>query len=126
MKNFYKLGLAGIMKKEILIISLTVVGLIIGISFAKAGNVVSVNGTITADNHYALYYGSNNGSSLTFVGQNESGFGGSPGNYNWSVAENWNFTMNEGDYIYIAAWSDNALWLRGSWVNLLPVYHRLF
>lgn len=70
---------------------------------------VSIEATITADNYYALYYGTENGSSITFVGRNELGWGGSPGAYNWSVAENWSFDVKKGDYIYVAAWSDNAV-----------------
>lgn len=63
----------------------------------------SVQATVTADNHYALY--SVNGGSINFVGRNEVGPVGEPGTYNWSVAETWNFQTD--DVIYIAAWSDD-------------------
>jgi hypothetical protein len=84
--------------------------------------IVSIEATITADNHYALYYGTEDGSSITFVGRNELGWGGDPGTYNWSMAENWSFEMNEGDYIYVAAWSDDvvAQGLLGQFVTSLP------
>lgn len=60
---------------------------------------------VTADNHYALYTGDASG--VTFVGTNETGAGGAPGTYNWSRPEPWTFTT--GQFIYIAAWSDNSI-----------------
>jgi len=69
---------------------------------------VSVEATITADNHYALYFGAVDGSFVTFVGRNESGVAGSPGSYNWSLPEFFTFDMVVGDCIYIAVWSDDA------------------
>jgi hypothetical protein len=69
---------------------------------------VAIEATITADNHYALYFGATNGSFVTFVGRNELGSGGSPGSYNWSQAESFTFDITTGDCIYIAAWSDDA------------------
>jgi hypothetical protein len=68
---------------------------------------VSIEATITADNHYALYFGAANGSFVTFVGRNELGYDGSPGSYNWSEAESFSFDIIHGDYIYIAAWGDD-------------------
>ena len=76
-------------------------------SAASAG-IVPTNqfqATITADNHYALFTGTP--LSLTAHGHNELGPGGDPGPYNWSVAENYTFTTN--GFIYIAAWSDDAV-----------------
>ena len=46
-----------------------------------------VVGTITADNHYGIYTGSSDGSSLSFIGRNETGTAGNPGSYNWSLPE---------------------------------------
>lgn len=63
----------------------------------------TVQATVTADNHYALY--SVNGGAINFVGRNEVGPVGEPGTYNWSEAETWNFQTE--DVIYIAAWSDD-------------------
>ena len=60
-------------------------------------------GTVTADNHYAVY--ADNGGALSLIGGNETGAGGSPGQYNWSIAETHQFEA--ADDIYIAAWSDN-------------------
>jgi hypothetical protein len=60
--------------------------------------------TMTADNHYAIY--ADDGEVLTFVGGNELGRLGDPGNYNWSLPET--FTFGAGPAIYIAAWSDDA------------------
>lgn len=76
-----------------------------GALFAAAGvaNAATVVGTLTADNHYALY--SQNGESVNFVGRNEVGIEGDPGTYNWSLPETWTFETD--GPIYIAAWSDD-------------------
>lgn len=63
---------------------------------------LNISGTITADNHYALFARVNG--QITLVGGNETGVFGSVGAYNWSVGETWNIT-NATD-LYIAAWSD--------------------
>jgi hypothetical protein len=63
----------------------------------------TVQATVTADNHYALY--NVNDGVINFVGRNEVGPVGEPGTYNWSIAETWNFQTD--DVIYIAAWSDD-------------------
>ena len=68
---------------------------------------ITMEATITADNHYGLYFGAVNGSLVTFVGRNELGYDGSPGSYNWSEAESFSFDIIAGDYIYIAAWGDD-------------------
>ena len=61
--------------------------------------------TFTADNHYAIY-GEYDGT-LELIGSNESGASGSPGAYNWSLAET--FTFDTPDTVYIAAWSDDRV-----------------
>jgi hypothetical protein len=71
-------------------------------SLANAG---VIQGTITADNHYALY--TSTSGIFSYHGGNELGAGGSPGSYNWSVAEP--VTFAEGDFLYIAAWSDDSV-----------------
>ena len=51
--------------------TLLAVGLLMtGTSRASAA---TIRGTLTADNHYGLYYGQADGSGLTFVGRNEKG-----------------------------------------------------
>lgn len=72
--------------------------------FASGAHGALVNATFTADNHYAIYSVSNGGA-LSFVGGNETGADGAPGDYNWSVPESWQFS-SEGVF-YIAAWSDD-------------------
>lgn len=64
-----------------------------------------INGTITADNHYSLYTSS--ADVFTYHGGNEIGAGGNPGSYNWSIAEP--YTFDAGDFLYIAAWSDDSV-----------------
>jgi len=59
--------------------------------------------TFTADNHYSIY--GDYAGSISFIGANESGAAGSPGQYNWSMAET--FTFATPDTFYIAAWSDD-------------------
>jgi len=80
-------------------------GLIVISSMGKAQAspvTVLVNATITADNDYALYYGTEDGSSITFVGRSNL-------SDDWKSAENWSFDVKKGDYIYVAAWSDNKV-----------------
>ncbi len=67
-----------------------------------------ITGTITADNHYVLYTGNGSGSLVDLIGGNELGAGGSPGTYNWSKAESYDFTTGL-NTIYIAAWSDDRV-----------------
>jgi len=73
--------------------------------FSQAANAELLTGTITADNHYALY--SSTGNVFSYHGGNELGPEGNPGTYNWSQAESYSF--NVGDVLYIAAWSDDAV-----------------
>lgn len=72
---------------------------------AGAASAGTINATITADNHYALYVDGPGG--VQYVGGNELGAGGAPGTYNWSRAESWAFQTLQ--YIYIAAWSDKSV-----------------
>lgn len=63
-------------------------------------------GTVTADNHYAIYVQTGQGVSL--IGGNELGAAGDPGTYNWSEAESHalpeSFTR-----LYVATWSDDSV-----------------
>lgn len=86
-----------------------ITGLATGLFFC--GVVGSVNATtvtahITADNHYGLYFG--NTSSLQYVGRNETGSAGNPGQYNWTLPETFVFNVLAGDYLYMAAWDDGG------------------
>ncbi len=92
------------MKSLKLFISGIVLSTMANLSFAS---LLSVEAVVTADNHYALYYGTTSG--LNYVGTNESTASGSPCRYNWSCAETWEFDMQSGDDIYVAAWSDNSV-----------------
>jgi hypothetical protein len=69
---------------------------------------LDVTATITADNHYALYVGNEDGSQLTLIGWNEPGVAGDPGAFNWSLPETWTFSVGEGSYIYVLAWDDGG------------------
>ena len=73
---------------------------------ASVASAATITATITADNHYALYTGGEDGTSLSLIGGNELGAGGSPGRYNWSVAESYAFSTDQ-SFIYVAAWSDD-------------------
>ncbi|MEN6466244.1 MAG: PEP-CTERM sorting domain-containing protein [Syntrophaceae bacterium] len=68
---------------------------------------ISFSATITADNHYAIYYGTD--ANLNFVGRNEMGSGGQPGTYNWSEAEKFQFNVPNDGYIYVVTWSDGSV-----------------
>jgi len=77
------------------IIVLTFILIVTSFTMAHA---VTIDSTITADNDYALYFGNETGSAVTYVGRNTSG---------WPTPESFTFDMAEGDYIYVAAWSDD-------------------
>ncbi len=79
---------------------------LITLGCAATAFALPVEVTITADNHYALFTGDVDGNALTLIGNNELGAGGSPGTYNWSLAESFSFDTDD-DYIYIVAWSDD-------------------
>ncbi|NJK27874.1 MAG: hypothetical protein HC925_04185 [Coleofasciculaceae cyanobacterium SM2_3_26] len=80
----------------------------IGISEATAG--VLVTATLTADNHYGLFYGNEDGSELNFVGRNELGYySDGAGTFNWSEPETWTFTIDPEDYLYVVVWDDRSL-----------------
>jgi hypothetical protein len=87
--------------------------LTVGLAMASAGQAMAVtlNGTatVTADNHYGLFYGDKSGNSLNFVGRNELGSKGSEGAYNWSRPENWTFDVDSKDYLYMVVWDDKSV-----------------
>lgn len=84
------------------------VALSLGIMDTNQAQAASITATLTADNHYGLYYGQGNGSGLTFVGRNEFGSSGSPGVFNWSLPETYNLNVGTGDYLYVLAWDDGG------------------
>jgi hypothetical protein len=69
----------------------------------------TVSAAFTADNHYGLYVGNEDGSQLTLVGRNESGPAGSQGSYNWSYPETFEFDAPAGSHLFLVAW-DSGLW----------------
>jgi hypothetical protein len=89
--------------KTSLFAAVSAAALLLAASGAASGQTISA--TITADNHYAFYVSDDNGN-FTYIGGNELGSGGSPGNYNWSLPEVWNIASAP-THLYIAAWSDN-------------------
>lgn len=74
-------------------------------SVAIPDRAANFRGSITADNHYALY--SSIAGDFTYHGGNETGHAGSLGGYNWTHAESYEFEA--GDVLYIAAWSDDRI-----------------
>lgn len=68
---------------------------------------IQIDAVVTCDNHYGLYYGSEDGADLTFVGRNEYGTGGDPGMFNWMFGEQWAFSVEENQYLYAICWDDN-------------------
>lgn len=83
-----------------------------------------INATLTADNHYGLYVGDEDGSNLNLIGRNEYGSGGDPGRYNWQVPESYNVELGLNQYVYVVAWDDGGpqSWIGqfglddGSWI----------
>ncbi|MBY0527155.1 MAG: hypothetical protein K2R98_27415, partial [Gemmataceae bacterium] len=84
----------------------------------------TVTATLTADNHYGLYRGSADASSLSLIGRNEVGFNGNPGPYNWSLPETYTFQALPGDYLYVLAWDDGGpqAWIGQFDLNGVPLY----
>lgn len=81
------------------------VSLLLGVPTSGAATLTA---TLTADNHYALYFGTD--SNLTFVGRNEKGPAGSPGTYNWSLPETFGgLQLSESDRFYVAIWDENIV-----------------
>lgn len=81
-----------------------------GILLASAGLAQAgpLSATLTADNHYGLYHGQADGGVLSFVGRNEFGDDGSPGTFNWSLAESYFFNVSSLDRLYVVAWDDGG------------------
>jgi hypothetical protein len=71
---------------------------------------MEITAILTVDNHYGLYYGTPAG--VTFVGRNEFDAAGDPFvvpyTNNWSLPETFTFSVKPGNYIYVAAWSDDG------------------
>jgi len=71
--------------------------------------------TLTADNHYALYFGGASGDGMrqaTMNGEharNELDWFGAPGKFNWSMAESWTLDYARGDWLYVVTWSDDVV-----------------
>lgn len=59
-----------------------------------------ITGHIAVDNSFALYTGNADGSGLTYIGRNTA---------HWDVTHTFNFSLEAGQYIYVAAWSDDAV-----------------
>lgn len=74
---------------------------------SAAAQAATATATLTADNHYGLYVGNEDGSELRFVGRNEMGANGSSGGFNWSDPESYSFDINVGEYIYVLAWNED-------------------
>ncbi len=91
------------------IFSCTVGLAVLGLLGTANATLITMNATLTADNHYALYYGNETGTALTFVGRNEVGSRGSSGGSNWTDPENFTFDVASDGYIYLAGWSDWAV-----------------
>ena len=91
--------------KKILFLTVSVCLLSV-FSDLRNADALEVRATLTADNHYALYVGNQNG--VRLIGANESGQYDSNGKFNWAVPETFTFDMNPEEWLYVAAW-DNGL-----------------
>jgi len=112
------------MKTQIKRVILYCVLLVLCGAFNAQATYITFEATVTADNHYAIYTG--NESSITYVGRNEMGVyhddiepppDALPGTYpySWWYPETFTFDVNTGDYIYVAAWSDD--WWAQGWIG---------
>ncbi len=86
---------------------------------------LDMSGILTADNHYALFVADREGNGLKFIGRNELGPEGNPGEFNWNLPESWNFDVNTGDHLYVLAWNTS---LPGMYIGdfTLPDTSKLF
>lgn len=76
-----------------------------GIGFCQSAAATLITATVTADNHYGLYFGTE--TNLTFVGRNETGPTGNPGNYNWSLPETFaDLDLSDEDRFFIVQWDE--------------------
>jgi hypothetical protein len=77
-----------------------------------------INATLTADNHYALYYGNADGSVLSdYVLRNETTTSGQYGeDFNWSWPESTDFNTLDSDYLYVVAWNEDTT-SPNSWIG---------
>lgn len=78
------------------------------VQIVENGPAHTITGTITADNHYGLYVGGEDGSRLSFIGRNEVGTAGNPGTSNWSLPETYTFGASSCDHIYVLVWDDGG------------------
>lgn len=121
MSNLTKLKLSSALIKHTLAGALLTVGMLT--AGTGQANAFSIKATLTADNHYGLYYGKADGSGLTLVGRNEKGPRSHPdtvspipatpcSGFQWSCPEAWEFDMNA-DYLYVLAWDDtlSEMWI---------------
>jgi hypothetical protein len=60
----------------------------------------TINAHITADNAFALYTGNADGTVLSYIGRNTA---------DWNVTQSFTFNHADGDFLYLAAWSDGAV-----------------
>jgi hypothetical protein len=89
----------------------------------------TLTATVTADNHYGLFTGNDDASSLLFIGRNEIGPFHQPDLvspfpsevplfpfFNWESPESWQALIpNTHNNIYVVVWGDEAV--RDSWVG---------
>jgi hypothetical protein len=70
-----------------------------------------INATLTADNHYLLYYGDVNGNfgGGDYMLRNEEGPSGDGAEYNWSLPESVSFDIGATDYLYVVAWNEDDI-----------------
>lgn len=78
------------------------IGLFAGLLFSQTALGWNVSVQLTADNVYGIYTG--DGNSVTAYHGGDSNTDAQ----DIRDAESYNFTMNNGDVIYVAAWSDDA------------------
>lgn len=76
-----------------------VCGVVVMLGFSVSASAIRYTTTLTADNHYALYIGTED--DLEYIGRDSS-------TDNWSNAETFDFDLSAGESIYIAVWSDDT------------------
>lgn len=88
------------------VVTASLAGGMAGLAGTAMASVDGNFGTVTADNHYAIYVQTAGGVQL--VGGNEIGPEGDPGTYNWSEAES-HILPEAFTRIMVATWSDDSV-----------------
>lgn len=67
-----------------------------------------LSAAVHCGNHYALYHGQADGAGMQYVGRNEFGSKGNPGQYSFGLPETWDIEVATDERLYVVAWEDGG------------------